>query len=170
MANIILKLIPNKWDSKHFFSFIKKGERCPKDQHFLAHNNLKKDIKAGEFWECFIWAKREMDDKILYKVVPSAKIDAKKLRNERRRVEDFNYELNTLEKMVGPDFEKVIFRANNMPFLLSKRTKDELAAKYPGCSVLVEPEGVLCRPPMKQAVRPARAFGPEKRPFAPKRF
>ena len=172
MANIILKLIPNKWDAKHFFSFIKKGERCPKDQHFLAHNNLKKEIIAGEFWECFIWAKRELEDKILYKVVPSAKIDPKKLKTERRRVEDFNRELAAMEKLVGPDFEKVVFRANNTPFLLSKKTKEELAQKYKDFSYLVDGEGVLARPPIRRPAYPPRpsSFARPSRPFTPGHF
>jgi hypothetical protein len=169
MANIILKLIPNKWDAKHFFSFIRKSEYCPKDQHFLAHNNYKKEIKAGEYWECFIWVKREMEDKILFKVVPFLRIDEKKLKSERRRVEEFNQELGGLEKLVGEDFEKIIFRANNIPFLLSKKSKEELGAKYRDLSFLVEEEGVLARPVSKRASRPEMSYNGPGKPQAPRK-
>jgi hypothetical protein len=170
MANIILKLIPNKWDARHFFSFLKKGERCPKDQHFLAHNNYKKEIKPGEFWECFIWTRRELEDKILFKVVPFCRVDVKKLKSERRRVEEFNRELAALEKLVGPDFEKVVFKANNIPFLLSKKTKEELSSKYRDFSFLVDPEGVLARPPVTRPQRPERGFSGPKRFSGTRRF
>ena len=165
MANIILKLIPNKWDPKHFFSFIKKNDKTPKDQHFLAHNNFKKEIKPGEFWECFIWVKRELEDKILYKVVPFLKIDERNLKGERRRVEDFNRELSSLEKFVGPDFEKIVFKANNIPFLLSKKSKEELSAKYHGFSFLIENDTLLARPPIKQQQKHESSFKGAGKPF-----
>lgn len=171
MANIILKLIPNKWDAKHFFSFIKKNDRCPKDQHFLAHNNFNKEIKAGEFWECFIWAKREMEDKILHKVVPFAKIDEHKLKSERMRVREFNFELAQMEKLIGEDFQKVVFKANNIPFLVSNKSKEELSKKFPDFSFLVDAEGVLGRPPIqRKPKRPERRFFKGNKPFKPSRF
>lgn len=172
MANIILKLIPNKWDEKHFFSFIKKGLRCPKDQHFLAHNNFKKEIVAGEHWECFIWSKRELEDKILFKVVPYQKIDSAKLKEERQRVFRFNRELSHVEKFISDDFEKIVFKTNNMPFLKSKgKTKEELAQKYPDFTFLDDPEGVLARPPAPKPFfkKPfKKKFNGPRPPFVPR--
>jgi len=157
MANIILKLIPNKWDEKHFFSFIKKSDRCPKDQHFLAHNNRKLEIAAGEFWECFIWSKRELEDKFLYKVIPYNKIDPERIREERKRVNDFNRMLSHMERFIGPDFEKVVFLPENRPFLLAKeKNKVLFSGKYPDFSFLEETERLLARPP---APRPPKRFG-----------
>ncbi len=151
MANIILKLIPNKWDEKHFFSFIKKSDRCPKDQHFLAHNNAKREIVAGDFWECFIWSRRELNDKILYKVVPHRKVDPEKMREERARVAEFNAILSAMEKFVGDDFEKIVYLPDNRPFLLAKtKNRTALAAKYPSFIFMEEPDRLLAQPPKPQ--------------------
>lgn len=172
MANIILKLIPNKWDEKHFFSFIKKGQRCPKDQHFLAHNNLKKEIVAGEHWECFIWSKRELEDKILFKVVPYQKVDSTKLREERQRVFRFNRELYHVEKFKNEDFDKIVFKTNNLPFLKSAgKTRDELALKYPDFTFMDDPEGVLARPPAPKPFfkKPfKKKYNGPRQPFVPR--
>src|SRR3989339_1566513 len=154
MANIILKLTPNKGDPRHYFSFIKANKFCPKDQHFLAHNNYKKDIKPGEFWECFVWSRREIKDKILFKVIPYAKIDEKLLKNEKRRVERFNKELAFCERFIGKGFDKIVFRAGNTPFLQSRLKKDELVKLYPNFSFLEEPDGVLARPPAPSFKKP----------------
>jgi hypothetical protein len=156
MANIILKLIPNKWDEKHFFSFIKKSERCPKDQHFLAHNNKKLEIGAGEFWECFIWSKRELEDKFLYKVIPYNKIDPERIKEERKRINDFNRMLSHMERFIGPDFEKIVFLPENRPFLLAKeKNKVLLSGKFPDFYFLEENERLLARPP---APKPPKRF------------
>jgi hypothetical protein len=157
MANIILKLIPNKWDEKHFFSFIKKSDKIPKDQHFLAHNNRKKEIQAGDFWECFIWSKRELEDKILYKVIPYAKVSVENLKEERKRVSDFNRVLANMEKFIGEDFEKVIYLPDNKPFLQAKiRDKSALSLKYPDFLFLEEGNLLLASPP---APKPPKRFG-----------
>ena len=151
MANVILKLVPNKWDNKYLFSFIKKNKNCPKDQHFLAHNSFKCEIKPGEFWECFIWHKREIKDRILYKVVPYKKIHEKHLKKEEDRVGRFNRELAFLERFIGKDFEKIVFRTNNIPFLLAKsRNEKELSRKYPDYAFLKDKEGILARPCSKE--------------------
>ncbi|MBL8025876.1 MAG: hypothetical protein JNL74_05675 [Fibrobacteres bacterium] len=174
MANIILKLIPNKWDEKHFFSFIKKSDRCPKDQHFLAHNNKKLEIAAGDFWECFIWSKRELEDKFLYKVIPYTKINPEKLREERKRVNDFNRMLSHIEKFVGEDFEKVVFLPENRPFLQAKvKDKSALAAKYPDFYFLEEPERLLARPPAPKPPKRSGGSGGFRsggKPFVKKSF
>jgi hypothetical protein len=148
MANIIIKLIPNKWDKKYFFSFIKKGKKRPKDQHFLAFNSFKHAINAGEYWECFIWQKQERKDKVLLKVVPYRKIEEKNLAEERKRIGRFNRELSVIEKYVGGDFEKVVFRRNNMPFLLASKSVPErvLSQKYPNFAFLRDGGDFLARP------------------------
>ncbi|MFH0921645.1 MAG: hypothetical protein V1913_14940 [Fibrobacterota bacterium] len=172
MANIILKLIPNKWDTRHYFSFIKVNKFCPKDQHFLAHNNYNKDIKPGEFWECFIWSRREIKDKILFKVIPFTKVDEKYLKNEKRRVEHFNKELAFLEKFIGKGFEKVVFRQGNVPYLLANKPKEELVKLYPAFSFLQEPEALLAKPPdpprFKKPSSSSRPFPPRHNNFAPR--
>ena len=147
MANIILKLIPNKWDAKYHFSFIKANAKNPKDRHYLAYNTFKHDIRAGDFWECFIHGRRETAKRVLFKVVPFRKIDPTRVKEEIRRVLRFNKELDVMEKLVGVDFEKIIFKRDNLPFLQARRdAREELARKYPQLVFVRENEGLLARP------------------------
>jgi hypothetical protein len=158
MANIIIKLVPNKWDSKYFFSFIKKSDKCPKDQHFLAFNSLNREIQAGDYWECFIWDKRETKNRILFKVVPYKQIDKERIKEEKQRVHRFNKMMTVLERFVGEDFKKIVFRSKNEPFLLAN-TKDEqdLARKYPKFAFLKDKEGILARPVFRD--KPVKQYG-----------
>lgn len=172
MANIILKLVPNKWDPKYFFAFIKASEKNPKNRHFLAYNSFKHPVLAGEFWECFIVSKRELKERVLVKVVPFKRIDLQKLAEEKRRVGRFNKELEFMEKLVGADFDKIIYKRDNIPFLQAKRdAQDELARKYPSLVFTRDLEGLLARPSEKLFARPPRpggfrgGFRPPQRPF-----
>jgi len=167
MANIILKLIPNKWDTKYFFSFIKKNDRNPKDRHFLAYNTFKYDVKAGEFWECFMCSQRELKEHLLVKVVPFKRIDERKLMYERKRVSQFNRELSVMERLVGTDFEKIIYKKDNRPFLLCRQdNREELARKYPNLIFMQEAEGLLARISERAFQRPFKRpnSGPFNRP------
>ncbi len=167
MANIILKLFPNKWDEKNFFSLI-PGIKGSKDQHFLAHNNNKKEIQAQEHWECFIWDKKEKSDKILYKVIPFRKVDESKLKEEQDKVRAFNRELEYLESIRGKDFPEIKFTNGNTPFLIASITEEEITLRYPGFMIMREDEKILARPSKEMFKRLVHFARPKKKKI--KRF
>ena len=119
MVNVLLRFVENKRDGKPI-AFMRK-KVC------FVLSGSEHSPQAGEFWECFLWA----DRKSFFLVKPFRRIEPENVRDEQKKVDDFNKELFLIEKYKNADFTKVVFDPQtNKPYLLGVKSIHELKSKY----------------------------------------
>lgn len=120
--NVIVKFVYNPKKKDQIVAFLDK-KIC------LLHPDSKDLVKVNEHWECYMWGKHEK-----YLVLkPFKKIDEKSLNEELKRVDNFNKELEKLESILKSKsefFEKIVFSAENKPYLKAKVAYDKVKAKF----------------------------------------
>jgi len=135
MVNVILKFTENRKKKGQMMGFDNKKV------HFVC-NDSKFSVKEGEIWECFLWSEQSK-----YNLVkPFKQIDPNNVREEVKRVEQFNKEILLLERKIGPEFTKVVFDERNKPYLLSTMTLKQTRDKYPTFIVKKYKERIYARP------------------------
>lgn len=137
MVNIILKFIDNPKKQGQLVAFHKK-------RIFFIVGGLKTDVKPEEWWECFIWAKK---DKFTL-VKPFQKVEEDKVNDEIERVTKFNSELTSLEPFVEKDsrFGKIMFDEDNKPYVKVNLRLKEAVEEFDSYIVKKINDDVVVRP------------------------
>ncbi|MBN2421582.1 hypothetical protein JXB41_00015 [Candidatus Woesearchaeota archaeon] len=103
-----------------------------------------------ELWECFVWVEKEK-----YNLVkPFKKISNENLEQEKKRVDEFNKEIETLNTILKKekDFQKIIFDKDiNKPYLLSDVPLPELKEKYSDFIIIKKDNGTKWLRPILNA-------------------
>ena len=139
MVNLLLKFVENKKNPDEPPLAFHNKKVC------LIHKQGEVKPKKGEYWECFLWA----DYKKFALVKPFKKIEEAEVEEAKKRIEQFNKDLDSLEKYkkANPEiFSKMVFDDNNKPYLLSTLPSKKLKEKFPDYIVKKNGDKILARP------------------------